>query len=90
MKEEFTPPLIKHSEQMVSPKKFAQHFHKKYGKGIEENTENKKVFEETRKKEKKNYDTVLKKMSNGKAEGETSSPNYKKILRDIRETKERE
>ena len=42
-------------------------------------------------KKKKPSDTALKKMSNCKMEGEnTTSPSYKKILRDLRETKERE
>lgn len=58
-----------------------------------EDAENKKMHEDIRRK--KNYDTALKKMSNGKVteggENQTApSPNYKKILRDIRETKERE
>lgn len=85
MKEEFTPPLVKHSEQM-SPRKMVVHL-RKPGKGIEDN-ENKKVFEEGRKK--KNPEGVLKKMSNGKTEDNGTSPGYKKMLRDIRETKERE
>jgi hypothetical protein len=57
-----------------------------------EDAENKKNYEESKKK--KPTDTVLKKVSNCKAETENAinspTPNYKKILRDIRETKERE
>ena len=64
---------------------------------VEENVENKKMFEDTRKKECKGHETVLKSMRNGKlvVEGENITNNhdplYKKmLLRDFRETKERE
>lgn len=56
-----------------------------------DDVENKKVYEE---KKKKATDQPLKKVSNSKVDGENNayiaSPSYKKILRDIRETKERE
>ena len=82
----FTPPLIKHTNQQLSPRKILQMTRKLLKT---DDAENKKIGEENKKK--KPSDTALKKMSNIKIEGENnSSPGYKKILRDLRETKERE
>lgn len=82
--------MLKHSEQLYSPKNKNQPISKKFVR-VEENAENKKTFDEIKRKDQKGHDTVLKSMRNAKVvEGENTGNFdnlYKKILRDIRETK---